>query len=63
MGAKKALKIIDKILRECECAEVGVFISILSYDYMCLYDISKKDFIKSLKNSLEKIEERQPDEE
>ena len=49
-------KLIYKILNKNKCQDIGVFISILSYKYRNLYDISEKDFIKSLKNSFKTIE-------
>ena len=62
MKAKKAIKMIDKILKECDCEEAGVFISILCYDYMKIYNASQKDFLKSLKNSLVLIEKEEKNE-
>lgn len=58
MKQKKAIRLINKILRESSCTEVGIFISLLSNEYITFYDISQKDFLKSLKNSLKIIEEK-----
>ena len=51
MEIKKANKIIDEILKE-NIIEIGIFISMLSYEYMQKYNIDEKKFFNSLKNSL-----------
>ena len=58
MKAKKAIKLKNEILTKNNCTEVGIFISLLSSEYITLYDIPQKDFLKSLKNSLKIIEEK-----
>lgn len=54
MTYKKANRLVNKIMKE-ECAEVGVFITYLSRIYTITYDIDDKDFLKSLKKSLEHV--------
>lgn len=54
MTYKKANRLVNKIMKE-ECSEVGVFITYLSKIYMMTYDIDDKDFLKSLKKSLEQL--------
>ena len=56
MTNKKASKLINKILKE-EPVESGIFISILSYKYIKQVGISKTKFMKSLENSLKKLNE------
>lgn len=56
MKPLKTKRMIEKILKEESCIEIGVFISLLSFYFIKSYDISIKEFIKSLKNSLETLE-------
>lgn len=58
MSEKQAIKTIEKIMNKNDVIEAGIFISILSYEYMKFYNISQKNFLKSLKNSLEILEKR-----
>jgi hypothetical protein len=51
MEAKKARKIIRKILEE-DPKEIGVFISLLTYNYMLKYQIDEDFVFRALKNSL-----------
>ncbi len=55
MTTKKANKLMNTILKE-DVAEIGVFISLLSYEYMQNIGISKEEFLEHLKNSLDIIE-------
>lgn len=54
MTYNKANRLVNKIMKE-ECTEVGIFITYLSRIYMMTYDIDDKDFLKSLKKSLEHV--------
>lgn len=56
MKPLKAKRMIEKIINKEKCTEVGIFISMLSFYFIKSYDISIKEFIKSLKNSLEILE-------
>lgn len=55
MTYKKTKRLINKIMKE-DCVEVGIFISLLSKEYIDFYCIDEKDFLKSLKNSLKIID-------
>ena len=57
MTTKKANKLIDDILKE-NSIEVGIFISMVSYEYMKKYNIDDKHFLNSLKNSLKILESK-----
>ena len=57
MEAKKAYKLINEILRENN-TETGIFISLLSHEYISMIDMPRKDFIKRLSNSLEMLEKQ-----
>lgn len=57
MKHKKAIKLIDKIMSKNDAKEVGIFISLLSYEYITFYEVEQKEFLKSLKNSLKIIGE------
>lgn len=52
MEVKKARKMIRKIINENEATEIGIFISMLSFQFMQVCNLSEEDFIRSLKNSL-----------
>lgn len=56
MEYRKAKNMIDKILKE-NPVEIGIFISMLCYEYTKLYDIDDKHFFNSLKNSLKILKE------
>ena len=56
MTDKRAEKLIKEIMDK-DAQTAGIFISLLSYNYIQKYGISNKEFIKSLKNSLKIIEE------
>lgn len=51
METKKARKIIRKILEE-QPQEIGIFISLLTYNYMLKYQLDEEFVFKALKNSL-----------
>lgn len=55
MEVKKARKLIRKIILENEATEVGIFISMLSFQFIQACGITQDEFISSLKNSLKII--------
>jgi len=54
----EAQKVIEKLVREGNAKEVGIFISLLSHRYMQEVGITKEQFITSLSNSLEELEKQ-----
>ncbi len=56
MRVKDAEKQIDKILNE-GAVEAGIFISMLVDRYIKTYDITERQFNRSLKNSLKILNE------
>lgn len=52
----EANKVIEKIVKQGNPKEVGIFISLLSHRYMQEMGISKKQFMTSLSNSIDKLE-------
>ena len=51
MTTQEAKKLINKILKE-DSTEAGIFISMLSYEYLKKTNITEKQFVRSLKNSI-----------
>ena len=58
MEAKRAVMLIDEILRE-NSVESGIFISLLSKNYIKKYNITNESFLGSLKNSLRRIDRKE----
>lgn len=56
MTPKKAENTINKLFKENDSVELGIFISLFSYHYIQCFDLTKEEFLKSLKNSLNKLE-------
>ena len=56
INASEAHKAIEKIVSEGNPKEVGIFISLLSHRYMQEVGISKEQFITSLSNSIDELE-------
>ena len=56
MTILEAQKLINKILKGNLPTDEGIFISLLSQEYMKKYNIPKKHFIRSLQNSLKILE-------
>lgn len=56
MTVKKTQKLLDEILDENE-VEIGIFISLLSYNFIRQSGLTKRAFLKALKNSLKICEE------
>lgn len=55
---KDAEDLINSLLT-INATELGIFISKLSHNYMKEYNVSKEDFIKSLSNSIDIMEEKE----
>ena len=55
MEAEIATKIINQVIKEGS-VEAGIFISILSYNFITNFGVKRADFLKSLKNSLKTID-------
>ena len=56
MTPEQAYKIINKILK-LDAKEAGIFISLLSYEFINQYEITNKEYLKSLENSLKLLQE------
>lgn len=52
----EAYKVIEKLVKQGNPKEVGIFISLLSHRYMQEMGISKEQFMTSLSNSIDKLE-------
>lgn len=52
----EAEKVIEKLVKQGNATEVGIFISLLSHRYIQEIGISKEEFMTSLSNSIDKIE-------
>lgn len=52
----EANKVIDKLITKGNPKDVGIFISLLSHRYMQEMGISKEQFMTSLSNSIDKLE-------
>lgn len=52
----EANKVIEKIVKQGNPKEVGIFISLLSHRYMQTMGIAKEQFMTSLSNSIDKLE-------
>ena len=56
MTPRKYTRLLHSIFKE-DAREIGVFISLLSYVYMEKFDVNKTQFLKSLRNSITKLQE------
>lgn len=45
-------EVIEDIVIKNDAREIGILISLLCYYYLKYYDVTEKDIIKSLKNSI-----------
>ena len=52
----EAEKVIEKLVKQGNPKEVGIFISLLSHRYMQTMGIAKEQFMTSLSNSIDKLE-------
>ncbi len=56
IDSDEAEKAIEKLVKQGNSTEVGIFISLLSHRYMKELGITKEQFMTSLSNSIDKIE-------
>lgn len=52
----EAYKVIDTLVEKGNPKEVGIFISLLSHRYINKMGITKEQFITSLSNSIDKLD-------
>lgn len=52
----EAEKVIEKLVKQGNSTEVGIFISLLSHRYIKEIGITKEQFMTSLSNSIDKLE-------
>ena len=57
MAPEQAEKLIEKLLKY-DSRELGIFISMLSKAYIDGHQITKEQFIASLSNSIDKLNEK-----
>ena len=58
MNPDEVNEVIEKLLSSYNPTETGIFISLLVHRYMEKFDVSKAEFIKSLCNSIDEIENK-----
>lgn len=56
ISQEEATKVIDTLVNKGDPKEVGIFISLLSHRYIKEMGITKEQFITSLSNSIDKLE-------
>ena len=56
INSEEADKVIEKLVKQTQPTELGIFISLLSHRYMQEVGITKEQFMTSLSNSIDKIE-------
>ena len=56
MNADEVNKVIEQLLDSYNPQEIGIFISLLSHRYMKMCNITKEQFMTSLSNSIDKLE-------
>ena len=56
MNADEVNKVIEQLLDSYKPQEIGIFISLLSHRYMKICNITKEQFMTSLSNSIDKLE-------
>lgn len=56
MNADEVNKVIEQLLDSYKPQEIGIFISLLSHRYMKMCNITKEQFMTSLSNSIDKLE-------
>ena len=57
MDANEVDKVIEQLLDSYSPQETGIFISLLSHRYMEMCNITKEQFMTSLSNSIDKLED------
>ena len=58
INSEEADKVIEKLVKQTQPTELGIFISLLSHRYMQEVGITKEQFMTSLSNSIDKIEKQ-----
>ncbi|MBR3002425.1 MAG: hypothetical protein IKF38_02520 [Clostridia bacterium] len=56
INPNEAYKVIDTLVEKGKPKEVGIFISLLSYRYIQKMGITKEQFMTSLSNSIDGLE-------
>ena len=56
IDADEADKVIEQLTKNGDITEVGIFISLLSHRYMKERGMTKEQFMTSLSNSIDKLE-------
>ena len=56
MNADEVNKVIEQLLDSYNPQEIGIFISLLSHRYMKMCNTTKEQFMTSLSNSIDKLE-------
>ena len=56
INSEEADKVIEKLVKQTQPTELGIFISLLSHRYMQEVGITKEQSMTSLSNSIDKIE-------
>lgn len=56
MNSDEVDKVIEQLLNSYNPQETGIFISLLSHRYMKMCNITKEQFMTSLSNSIDKLE-------
>ena len=61
MTVRKLNRIIKSLMSEKDMSEVGAAISIICYEYISNTTATKKEFLQSLKKSLDQLEKENED--
>ncbi|MBP3799643.1 MAG: hypothetical protein ILA19_01540 [Bacilli bacterium] len=56
MNSDEVDKVIEQLLNSYNPQETGIFISLLSHRYMKMCNITKEQFMTSLSNSIDNLE-------
>lgn len=56
VNPEEAHKVIEKLVKQGNQKEIGIFISLLSHRYIQEIGITKEQFITSLSNSIDELE-------
>ena len=56
INPEEAHKVIEKLVKQGNPKEIGIFISLLSHRYIKEMKITKEQFITSLSNSIDELE-------
>ena len=50
---------IDKMIFKYDSSDLGIFVSLYAYEYIKFHKITKKEFLKSLENSLDILDRKE----